>query len=247
MINAGTRRDALAALLGLGVASSPAALAGPLQAALAAPLRLPDTALRFNRVLHRTLGGRDGITVQRSWTMQCHRQARGIVVTGQQVAAEVSAPPHLAQLAAIERARDASGMFPLLLSDTGLILTPGGPSAGQDDDTAAALHAAEALIAQQPVPADERARYRLYLAQVHQAGTSLLDTLPRDLLFPSGIPIQRNEVVALPGGLSGSFALHYTAHPQPAAPWLARAERQVVTRIEGLERSASEVWTLGLE
>lgn len=244
MMNAITRRHLLSVIIGLGAAGGLSLLPGPLKAAAAAPLRLPDTPLRLDRVLQRTLGESDAITVRRSWMMQCQQQARGIVVTGRQIAAEVSAPPHLAPLAGIEQARDASGMFPLMLSDTGLILTPGSAT-DAEDEVAAALRAAEALIAQQPVPADERERYRLYLAQVYLAGASLLDTLPPDLLFPTTGPARREEVIALPGGMSGSFAMEYVAQPQAGAPWLGRAERRVVTRIEGLERSASEVWTLG--
>ena len=243
MMNASTRRNVLSAIIGLGAAGGLSMLPGRLQAAFVAPLRLPDMPLQLVRVLQRTLGENDAITVRRSWMLQCQQQARGIVVTGHQIAAEVSAPPHLAQLAGIEEARDASGMFPLMLSDSGLILTPGSAT-DAEDEVAAALRAAEVLIAQQPVPADERERYRMYLAQVYLAGTSLLDTLPPDLLFPTTGPARREEVIALPGGMSGSFTMDYAAHPQAGAPWLERAERRVVTRVEGLERSASEVWTL---
>ena len=125
------------------------------------------------------------------------------------------------------------------------VILPSGTAPETSDAVNAALRAAEAMIARQPVPTDQRERYRLYLAQVHQAGTGVLDTLPPDLLFPAGVPIERNEVVALPEGPSGSFALRYLAEPHPDAPWLRRAERRVVTRIAGLERTASEVWTLG--
>ncbi|HSJ79134.1 MAG TPA: hypothetical protein VK913_10420 [Erythrobacter sp.] len=69
--------------------------------------------------------------------------------------------------------------------------------------------------------------------------------MPADLLFPAGQPVNRTEVVALPGGLTGSFTLQYEAQPQPDAPWLRQAERRIMTRVEGLERSAREVWTLG--
>lgn len=244
MINAGTRREILSALLGAGAAGAFGCLSDPVEAALLASPRLPGTPLRLTRVLERTLGEKAAIAVERSWTVQCQQQARGIVVTGEQIAAKVTAPPHLAPLAAIEEARDASGMFPLLLSDAGLIMNASS-DAMPEDAVAAALDAAEALIARQPVPTDERARYRLYLAQVHDSGLGLLDTLPPDLLFPVAPPTRREEVVTLPGGMTGQFALLYSARPQPDAPWLARAERQVVTRIAGLERRASEVWTLG--
>ncbi|KPF63814.1 hypothetical protein IP79_08215 [Porphyrobacter sp. AAP60] len=195
-------------------------------------------------MLERGLGDGAAITVERSWQVQFDRQARGIIVSGQQIAAKVSAPPHLAQFARLEEARDPATMFPMMLSDAGLILS-GGTAPGTDDDVAAALRSAEALIASQPVPAEEREAFRSFLAQVHTAGSGQLDTMPADLLFPARQPVNRTETVALPGGLTGSFTLQYEAQPQPDAPWLQQAERRIVTRVEGLERRAREAWTLG--
>jgi hypothetical protein len=188
--------------------------------------------------------GGAAITVRRSWEVVFERLARGIVASGRQTGAEVTAPRQLAELARIEQARDASGLFPLMLSETGTILTPAA-APGESDSVTAALRAAEALIARQPVPEAERARVRAYLAEVHRAGAGLLDSLPSDLLFPTGTPVNGSETVALPDGLIGRFALAYRADPQPDAPWLGRAERRVVTTVGGVERSASEVWTLG--
>jgi len=217
----------------------------PLLAAANTPLRLPDQPLRLMRVLERGVGegGGAAIIVRRVWEVRFAQQARGIVVSGRQISAEVSAPPQLAALARIEQQRDASAMFPLMLSERGAILTPAAAS-GESDAVAAALRAAGALIARQPLPAAERARIGLYLAEVHRAGAGVLETLPGDLLFPAGVPLDRRETVALPDGLTGQFALHYEALPQPDAPWLARAERRVVTTVEGRERRAAEVWTL---
>lgn len=244
-MNASTRRTVLTMLLGAGVVGGFRGLMAPLQAAPALPLRLPDTPLRLERMLQRGIGEAAAITVRRSWQVQCERQGRGIMITGEQIAAEVSAPPHLDALARIEKQRDTSAMFPLVLTEEGLVLTPGRQPTSPDA-VAEALSAAEALIARQPVPEDERERYRLYLAQVHQAGTTLLDTLPPDLFFPAGTPVERSRTVALPGGLTGHFMLRYTAESQADAPWLKRAERSALTEVAGLSRSASEVWTLSV-
>jgi hypothetical protein len=71
------------------------------------------------------------------------------------------------------------------------------------------------------------------------------DTLPTDLFFPVGTPVERNEMIALPDGLTGTFALTYKAQAQNGAPWLDQAERRVVTRIGALQRASSERWSLG--
>lgn len=248
-MKATTRRAVLSAMAGCAAAGGVGAMLGPLRAAQTAPLRLPETAMRLSRVLERGLGDATVITVRRSWDVQFERQGRGIIVTGRQVAASVDAPPHLARLAQLEQQRDASAMFPIMLSDDGAIISPGlepGTELPDTDAVAEALRAAEALIARQPVPADERDRFRFYLAQVHQSGTSLLDTLPDDLFFPVSLPAVRSEEVALPDGLTGRFTLRYRSEPQADAPWLARAERKIDTEVAGLIRSASESWMLAV-
>ena len=245
-ISASTRRSFVAALLGLGLLGA-RPLSGPLRAAPEGLLPLPGVPLRLSRVLTRGLGdgGSPAIIVRRWWDVAFERQGRGIVVSGRQTGAEVDAPPNLAELARIEQQRDASGMFPLMLSERGTILTaPAAP--GDSDAITTAMRTAEVMIARDPrLPTEARARIRFYLAEVHRAGSGLLDTLPGDLLFPAGVPFERRETVALPDGLTGQFALVYKAVPQPDAPWLARAERRMVTTVGGIDRQAAEVWTLG--
>lgn len=244
-MSASTRRGFVAALLGMGVMGA-RPLADPPLAEPQGLLRLPDQALRLTRTLERGLGegGGAAITVRRWWDVTFQRQGRGTVVNGRQTGAAVDAPPSLEALARIEQQRDASGMFPLMLSENGAILTTR-VAPDESDTVTAALRAAESFIAGQPVPTDQRARARFYLAEVHRAGSGLLDALPGDLLYPAGVPVERSEVVTLPDGVTGRFVLSYKAVPQPDAPWLARAERRVITTVDGYDRQAAEVWTLG--
>jgi hypothetical protein len=241
---ASTRRTLLTSLLGLGMLTGWRGGTGPLRAALAVPPRLPDTSLRLERVLQREVGAGAMIQVRRSWEVFFERLGRSISVTGRQTGAEVSAPPNLTALARIEQQRDTSAMFPLLLGEDGTMLSSGG-TLEDDNSVAAAMRMAETMIARQPVPEAERDRNRLYLAQVHAAGSNLLDTFPSDLFFPLGLPVEQSEAVTLPDGLIGRFTLSYYARPQGDAPWLAFAERRVLSEVGGLVRRASEAWTLG--
>lgn len=240
-----TRRGFVAALLGMSVLGTRPFLT-PARAAPDTPLPLPDRPLHLTRLLQRGLdeSGAAAITVRRWWEVAFERQGRGIVVSGRQAGAEVTAPPALAELARIEQQRDASSLFPLMLSERGLIISaPSAPEANAA--VSAALRAAEGLIARQALPASEKERLRHYLGEVQRTGAGLLDALPGDLLFPAGAPVEHNETVTLPDGLTGRFTLSYRAEPQPDAPWLARAERRVWTVIGTSERRAAEVWTLG--
>jgi len=240
---ASTRRTLLAGLIGVWVAG---ALAGPARlraASLAPALPLPEGTMRLERVLLRELGGGAAIAVRRGWDIAFARSARGVVISGSQIAVSVEAPPNLAELARIEEQRDTQAMFPILLSDTGLILASGSAPIAPTD-IASALQAAERLIAERPQSEERRANVRRYLAEIHRAGSGQFEALPPDLFYPSGTPLRRIETVALPGGLTGTFELSWDARPAAKGGWLAAGERQIVTRIEGQERRSREVWTL---
>lgn len=242
-MSASTRRSVMAVLLGMGLSIGLGPRLPRLSAAPALPLRLPDTPLQLLRVLERGLQGGGTITVRRSWLVQFSRQSRGILATGHQNAVEVKAPPQLAGLARLEEQRDAGGMFPLMLSESGEILVPG--KGGEDREAiAAALRLAESMIARSPGTANEHARLRHYLAEMHRAGSGALDALPTDLLFPAGETIERSETVNLPDGLTGRFALVYRAEAQPDAPWLHHAERRVETVLGDLSSATCETWSL---
>lgn len=236
-----TRRQLLAGLTGAGAAL---ALPAPLRALAAAALPLPEGPMRLTRELVRELGDGAAITVRRGWDIGFARQARGIVVSGTQVSVAVDAPPSLAQLARIEEQRDTGGMFPIMLADTGLILASGN-AAAPAQDIAAALRAAEKLIAARTDNGAERNALRRYLGEIHRAGSGQFDSLPPDLFFPATIPQRRVETVSLPGGLSGEFTLSWEARTAPGAGWMAECEREIVTRIDTLERRSREVWTMG--
>jgi hypothetical protein len=198
--------------------------------------------MRFSRRLERDLVGGAKLVVSRDWRIQFASQGQGIGITGVQLHAEVDAPETLASLAEIERSRSTADMWPMLLSGDGRIMSAG--LGTREEDLAAAAREAERMIAQRPMPASQREAQRQYLSELARAGSSLLDTLPDDLFFPSGEPVRSSRVVALPGGLTGRFEVAYLGTRDALGGCLERAERQVVTRIGDTERRASETWTL---
>ena len=121
--------------------------AGIVCAAFAAPLSFAQTALRLpqgpqilSRQLTRSLSNGNQIKVTRSWQVQFARANQNvpgqIAITGVQISSEVEAPPSLNQLAAIERQRPTDGMWPIMLTPSGLILAAGRPMRQQDIEDA---------------------------------------------------------------------------------------------------------------
>lgn len=179
--------------------------------------------------------------MQRAWDVRFVQQARGTVISGTQVSASVDAPPSLAELARIEQQRDTQAMFPIMLFDTGLVVASGSAPA----DLGAALRAAANMIADRPQSETQRDNLRRYRAEIHRAGSGQFETLPPDLFVPARTPQRRVEEVCLPGGLTGAFELLWEARAAPDSGWLIEGQRQIITRIEALERRSREVWRLG--
>lgn len=208
-----------------------------------ARLRLPEGPLTLTRELTRDLRDGKRITVTRQWAVTFQRNARSIKVSGYQTSATVDAPDKLRRLAQIEEGRDASGLFPIILSENGTIMVGG----RKDDDAALtkAVETARAMIAGSNRSAPDKAAAQQHLGTMQRASQPILDTMPRDLFFPQNTPIHDVRPVSLPDGGTGEFELTYSAQPVEGAPWLSRAERRITTRLGADERHSSEVWKLG--
>lgn len=231
-----------------GMAALP--LSGTLLAANHGALRLPPRPMRLTRILERGLGDGKMITVERQWSVAFSRIGRTVQITGKQIAARVDAPERLAPLAKIEEARIANGMFPLLLSDSGILMgtepAEGLASIASSDKSAMtrAIAVAKDMIARSGRSPSDTAQAMRHLAQMQEASQPLFATMPRDLFFPTGAAIRDIRAVNLPDGSVGEFELTYNASAVPEAGWLAKAERQIITRLGGDARQSREIWSL---
>lgn len=216
-------------------------MAGPLRAV--SDLRFPSGPMHLWRQLTRDLHDGAQIIVERCWEIQFERKAGQLEVGGKQISCTVDAPAKLKALADIEQARREEGMFPLILSESGLIVSGGRE---RDDEALLAKAIAEArrMFAQSGQSLEREAQAARHLAQLQRASQPLLDTMPADLLFPTHRPIHRIEKVNLPNGSIGEFEWHYTAASVPETGWLDHAERQIITRTDGKERRSGETWKL---
>lgn len=102
-----------------------------LPVAAAVQLEIPHGPMLLGRKIERDL--RDGakIIVMREWQIEFSHSERGIEIGGSQISAKVKAPEQLREIARIEEERSTDGMFPIILTETGLI-----DRVGEVDDAA---------------------------------------------------------------------------------------------------------------
>ncbi|MEL7444748.1 MAG: hypothetical protein AAGK02_02925, partial [Pseudomonadota bacterium] len=207
-----------------------------------AAMVLPSGQFRLFRRLVRGLHDGKSIIVEREWQVGFSGDGRGMAITGEQLSAKVAAPEKLAAFARLEERRSTNDMFPILLDGNGTVMVAGPYIAGDDLDAAVSL--ALEIIASRPIAEAEKARQKQFLAQLQQAGGSLLDKLPPDLFFPRTDFETTARPVSLPGGMAGEFELTYITTTQSETDLLASAERRIVTRIGSSERVSFEEWSL---
>ena len=235
-----SRRQAFVKMAGAALGF--ALLGAPIRAFAQAESVLPPSPMRLSRRLDRTLTGGNMLTVWRSWEVDFARQSRGIVITGRQLNARVTAPAGLEALTQLEESRSTADMWPILLSERGRILAAGG--SGNDADLAAAIEIARELIEARDLSESAEISQLAILNEMQQASATLFDSLPDDLFYPTGEPVRSVQSIELPNGLSGEFEVTYDAEFAENGGWLVRAVREVITRIGITEKRAREEWVL---
>lgn len=205
-------------------------------------VRLPAGAQVLTRRIVRGLSDGEKITVERDWQISFEQQGRDIAILGRQTRVEVDAPSRIAPIADIERRRSTDGQFPILLNSRGMIIAAG--NVEKEEEVASAVEAAERLIAQSTLTLSQQQRTGSYLAQLQNAGGQVLDRLPRDLFYPREPAVHDLRKVALPDGTTGEFEVQFSASARPDSGLLDRADRHIITRLQGSERMSSEHWKM---
>lgn len=229
----------------LAISAITASLIGlPVQSLRAQKLFRPTGPARLTRRLSRGLRDGNAIVVTRTWRITFEQQARGMAVAGEQLSVSVEAPPPLEPLSKIEERRSTKGMFPILLGPDGTIMAAGQNTSRSSFD--AAVETAQSLLKQGGFGEESVQQQGAYIAQLLEAGTTLLDELPGDLFYPSTQPFRESKAVALPDGTQGGFEVTWVASTQEGIRLLKEARREVITRIGESERRSSEEWSLTL-
>ena len=231
-------RIAAAALLPLAALGLPLSSVGAVRRRNAAPAG--DYVLE--RVLVRELGPGTAIVVTRRWRVGFAARDAGLEVRGEQNFAAVDAPPSLAAIAALERARSASGVFPLVLDGDGLI-SPSSHVPGAEA-LVLALDTGRAMFQSLPRSAADIADGKVFMARLAGLSARAISMMPRDLFFPRPGTDRTSRDIGLPGGATGTIEVTTQTRARLASGLLESSERRIATRFEGSERIASERWSL---
>lgn len=219
-------------------------LSAPLSQLAARPARRAAPAGNFalQRMLTRDLGDGASITVTRRWLIGFSSAAPGLLVGGEQTFVAVAAPPSLAPLAALERARSTEGMFPIRLDGMGHII--GGNRAIDAAQLLRAIEVGQAMFENGPGGAAARQDASSFMAQLARMGAHAVSAMPRDLFFPAAGHGSATRDVTLPGAGTGTISISTDASVSVTTGLLRASQRAVVTRVGSSVRTSREDWLL---
>jgi hypothetical protein len=201
----------------------------------------PETPLILTRTLRRGLADGKEVVTRRSYEVRIVPEDGGFRVDGRLLDTQVDAPPGLAVLAQIERARPETGLFPIRLDRTGLIVPRDGSATG--DTRAAASSAVRVAIDRSALGQEEKAAASAFVDQVRRTRIGV-SSIPADLFRPrQGRRVEQREV-SLADGQVGDVTIEVEARVDAIAGLLESLEQTVVTELEGTRRTNREKWTL---
>jgi len=214
------------------LASAAAAL--PIAAISIAPTPVTATAITafepspepmvLTRILRRPLPGGIEISTSRSYEVRFVRENGGYRIEGELLGVEIDVPKQFEALAALERARKDSGMFPMRGDLQGQLI--------------AASDREQHDFAQQAGPlASNMVPTRLALAEARDARAFIASTAakpvrtawPGDLFRPSPGKHSATHVMPLPGGKTGRVTIETEAEVDDSSGLVTKFQRNVTT------------------
>ena len=180
------------------------------------------------------------LLVTREWDGRFLQEEGRVTAVGEQISCTVEAPPVLEPLAALERARRASGPFPATLDASGRIV---GDLPEDEVDSSAAIAAALGVLKNAGKSPATLAAARTGLERLAGVASAVTDAIPPDLFYPAAGAFEDQRELDLPEGETGHVSVAITARAAPGG-LLEMLERRVVTRIGDDVRRTREVWSL---
>jgi hypothetical protein len=220
------------------IALLPVAAASAMQPAPAAGAFVaPPGPLVLTRTLRRPLPDGAEIVSTRRYEVRIVAEGGGYRVDGHLIDAEVTAPESLEALAALERNRPDTGLFPFRLDRMGKIASPAVPSDRTADGAAAA--SARLAIAGSSLAAPDRAEAQGLIDRLTALRSASGARWPADLFNPAPGLRSQTSRFALPNGKEGSVTTTIDARRGADGDSI---ERTVITETGGTQRITRETY-----
>lgn len=219
----------------MALSPMPVAATTPAQSAFLAPAE----PMVLTRVLRRPLPGGIEIATTRSYEIRFVRENGGFRIEGDLIAVAIEAPRQFEALAALERSRPDTGMFPMRIDETGRFVAaqaPPPPPAAPEVE-----HIAQGLVPASLSPTEAHDA-SAFISQT--AASPIRTAWPDDLFRPTPGKRSSSQVIALPGGKTGEVTVAIEASIDPGSGLVATLEREVTTRLGDSTRVTIETWTL---
>lgn len=227
--------SAAAALPLVALALAPAPVAASAPGAF-----LPSSEpMVLTRQLRRPLPGGIEISTARSYEVRFVREEGGYRIEGKLIEVEIKAPARFEALAALERARPDTGMFPMRIDASGRFLAADGRQ--QQEFARSAGQVASGMIPAGLVSAEARDA-RAFIGQ--SSANPVQTAWPEDLFRPVPGKHSSSQVMSLPGGKTGEVAISTEAQVDAASGLVTSFRREVTTRLGDSTRVTLESWTL---
>jgi hypothetical protein len=155
---------------------------------------------------------------------------------------DVDAPPRLANLAALEKARATTSIFPIQLDHAGMIMS-------RENHRSPALNESEAQAARQLIDGaalkpDAQHQAIEFLDQVAKQTGPVISHWPASLFRPGPFNSEIQRELPPTNGESGMAIISISAQSTKPCSLMKKLERKVKTVIGGQMRETREIWTL---
>jgi hypothetical protein len=231
------------AMLALAPAQALAADEDARDAACPAPLKVSSAPMIFARQLRRSLFDGKELVVTRHYRIQFRPVFGGFSIDGTLLDTQVEAPPRLAALAAMEKAREDDTIFPIQIDTAGRFVAQSSDAKPILPD--AAQNVAGQLIRSAGVKSSVvREQANGFVEQLFSNQGPVISQWPESLFRPGNQAMVAREELALPGGGKGKVTIMLT--PKSAGPCglIERLERTVETEVGAQRRRTQEIWSL---
>jgi hypothetical protein len=220
------------------IALLPVAAASAVQSSPAAGVFVaPSGPLVLSRTLRRPLPDGAEIVSTRRYEVRIVADGDGYRVDGRLIDSEVTAPESLEALAALERNRPDTGLFPFRLDRAGRIASPAAPSDHTTEQTAATR--AKLAISASSLAEPDRVQAQELIEQLTARRGATGARWPADLFNPAPGLRSQTSRFALPDGKDGSVTTTIDARRSADGDSI---ERTVITETGGSQRITRETY-----